>query len=39
MLRMLIDTDKLIEIEKGAEELPPEECYVSVIAVYEFIRG
>ncbi len=39
MLRILIDTDKLIEIEKGVEELPPGECYVSVITVYEFIRG
>ncbi|MCD6510440.1 MAG: hypothetical protein J7L11_08665 [Thermoprotei archaeon] len=36
--RILIDTDKLIEIEKGVEELPPGECYVSVIMVYEFIR-
>ena len=39
MLRVLIDTDKLIDIEKGVEELPLEECYISIITVYEFIRG
>jgi len=38
-LRILIDTDKLISIEKGEEELPEDECFVSIITVYEFIRG
>ena len=36
---ILIDTDKLIDIEKGVEELPIEDCYISIITVYEFIRG
>jgi len=38
-LRILIDTDKLIDIEKGVEELPEYDCYVSIITLYEFIRG
>jgi len=39
MPRILIDTDKLIDIEKGVEKLPPEECYISIITMYEFIKG
>ena len=38
-MKVLLDTDVLIDFEKGVEDLPEEECYVSIISVYEFIRG
>ena len=38
-MKVLIDTDKLIDIEKGIEELPEAENYISVITLYEYIRG
>ncbi|MCD6349090.1 MAG: type II toxin-antitoxin system VapC family toxin [Candidatus Korarchaeota archaeon] len=36
---VLIDTDVLIDIDKGKEDLPDVPCFLSVITLYEFIRG
>lgn len=38
-MRVLLDTDVLIDVEKGVRELPETENYISVIMLYEFIRG
>lgn len=38
-MKVLLDTDVLIDFEKGVEDLPEEECYVSIISLYEFMRG
>ncbi len=37
--RLLIDTDVLIEVEKGRTKLPKGELYISCISLYEFLRG
>ncbi len=38
-MKLLIDTDILIDVEKGLRKLPEGELYISVITLYEFIRG
>ncbi len=38
-MNVLLDTDVLINIEKGVEELPRGELYISIVTLYEFIRG
>jgi len=35
---ILIDTDKLIDIEKSVEELPIEDCYISIITVMSLLE-
>jgi len=37
-MRFLLDADILIDIEKGLEDLPEGELYISIITLYEFIR-
>ncbi|RLE81541.1 MAG: type II toxin-antitoxin system VapC family toxin [Thermoprotei archaeon] len=37
--RVLIDTDVLIDIEKGFIEPPNAICFISIITLYEYIRG
>lgn len=39
MKRILIDTDFLIEVERGRAELPRAQILISWITLYEFIRG
>ncbi|MCS7365894.1 MAG: type II toxin-antitoxin system VapC family toxin [archaeon GB-1867-035] len=38
-MKILLDTDVLIDIEKGVSELPEGDLYISIISLYEFIRG
>lgn len=38
-MRVLLDTDVLIDVEKGVRELPEAENHISVITLYEFVRG
>lgn len=38
-MKILLDTDVLIDIEKGICDLPKGDLYISVISLYEFIRG
>ena len=35
----MLDTDVLIEVDRGREELPDLPCFISVITLYEFVRG
>ncbi len=35
----MLDTDVLIDVDRGREELPDFPCFISVITLYEFIRG
>ena len=37
--RVLIDTDVLIDLEKDLAEPPNAICFISVITLYEYIRG
>ncbi len=36
---VLLDTDFLIKVEKGRARLPQAFCYISVVTLYEYIRG
>jgi predicted nucleic acid-binding protein len=38
-MQVLVDTDYLIEVEKGRAELPRAQVVISWITLYEFIRG
>lgn len=39
MRRVLIDTDYLLDVEKGKARLPPAQIFLSILSLYEFIRG
>lgn len=39
MRNLLVDADFLIDVEKGKERLPREQLFLSVLSLYEFIRG
>jgi len=38
-MQVLVDTDYLIDVEKGRAELPRAQVVISWITLYEFIRG
>ena len=35
----MLDTDVVIEVDKGRLELPDATCYISALTLYEYIRG
>ena len=35
----MIDTDVLIDVEKGKESLPRAQLFISWVSLYEFLRG
>ena len=39
MRRVMIDTDVLIDVEKGRSSLPRAQLFISWVSLYEFLRG
>jgi len=39
MRQVMIDTDVLIDVEKGKRDLPRAHIFISWISLYEFLRG